>query len=109
MGTDARLGLLVTAEAGYRLGGARPERVDDAGHGHPTGVQASLLALLGLLLGFTLHMANVRFDARRPCVIDAANTPEDKYILAARVCIRSGRDSAVVISTRCSTSERPRR
>ena len=67
------LAMLLAAELGYRIGWARHEQVGDAGRGHFTAVQASLLALLALLLGFTFNMANVRFDARQQGVINAAN------------------------------------
>lgn len=67
------LGMLVASEIGYRVGRGRHERVGDAGRGHFTAIQAALLALLALLLGFTFNMANVRFDARRQGVLDAAN------------------------------------
>lgn len=65
--------MLLIAEIGYRIGRARHELLGDAGRGHFNAVQASLLALLALLLGFTFNMANVRFDARRQGVIDTAN------------------------------------
>jgi hypothetical protein len=65
--------MMVTAEIGYRYGCAQHERVGDVGRGHFTAVQASVLALLALLLGFTFNMANVRFDMRRQGVLDAAN------------------------------------
>ena len=75
--------MLLAAEVGYRIGCARHERVGDAGRGHFNAVQASLLGLLALLLGFTFNMANVRFDARRQGVIDAANN-------LAAIRLRSG-------------------
>lgn len=36
-------------------------------------VQASVLGMLGLMLGFTFGVAFTRFDARRVLVIDEAN------------------------------------
>jgi hypothetical protein len=65
--------MLLVAEIGYQVGRARHELLGDVGRGHFNAVQASLLALLALLLGFTFNMANVRFDARRQGVIDTAN------------------------------------
>jgi hypothetical protein len=65
--------MLLTAEVGYRVGCGRHERAGDLGRTHFNAVQASLLALLALLLGFTFSMASVRFDARRQGVIDTAN------------------------------------
>ena len=65
--------MLAAASIGYRIGKPRHERIGDGGRGHFNAIQASLLGLLALLLGFTFNMANVRFDARRQGVIDAAN------------------------------------
>lgn len=65
--------MFFAAELGYWIGRARFEQVRDAGRVHFNAVQASLLALLALLLGFTFNMANVRFDARRQGVLDTAN------------------------------------
>jgi hypothetical protein len=78
-----QLGLLaVFAELGYRLG----RRVNVA-EGDPTlsqamSWQATLLGLLGLLIGFSFAMAVARFDARRQLVVDEANAIGTAYLRA---------------------------
>ena len=70
----ALAGLLLTlafsAGLGHRLGrrlGA------DAEHGVPGDVAGALMGMLALLLGFTVSMAEARFDARKHLVIEEAN------------------------------------
>ncbi len=58
-----------------RLAGIRQRRVDPVGAGHVTGtaVEASIYALLGLLVAFTFSHAADRFDERRSLIADEAN------------------------------------
>jgi hypothetical protein len=62
------------AEIGYRLGHRQHARMSETGRGHFGAVQASLLALLALLLGFTFSLADRRYEARRRAVMDDAIT-----------------------------------
>jgi hypothetical protein len=65
--------LLAVAEAGYR-GGLRLFKTADVAHRRQIGgVQAAVLGLLGLLLGFTFAMAVGRYDTRRDLVLKEAN------------------------------------
>ncbi len=65
--------LLGVAEAGYR-GGLRLFKARDEAHRRQIGgVQAAVLGLLGLLLGFTFAMAIGRYDTRRDLVLKEAN------------------------------------
>lgn len=69
----AFLGLLVLAtEAGFRFGvrtAAKAERVDS----QISSVEAGILAVLGLLLGFTMSMAVTRYETRKHLVLEEAN------------------------------------
>jgi hypothetical protein len=65
--------MLATAELGFRAGQRRHTLTGDTGRGHFGAVQASLLGLLALLLGFTFNMSNQRYEARRQLVVDDAN------------------------------------
>lgn len=67
------LGLaLGAAEAGFRLG--RRERPGiAAAHSQIGTIQASVLGVLALLLGFSFAMAASRFDARKQLVLDESN------------------------------------
>jgi hypothetical protein len=64
--------LLVCAELGYRRGVRDRATADEWFLGHIGGVQAAVLALLGLLMGFTFSMGVDRFDHRRALVLEEA-------------------------------------
>jgi hypothetical protein len=65
--------MMAAAEIGYRAGHRRHERTGETGRGHFSAVQASLLGLLALLLGFTFHMSSLRYQTRRELVMEDAN------------------------------------
>ena len=66
------LGLMVMAcETGYALG-LRSRAADKTKAMVPT-IAASILALFGLLLGFTMSMSVSRYDSRRRLVLEEAN------------------------------------
>lgn len=59
-------------DVGYRLGRRHPDRSEEA-QSHFNNLQAALLGLLALLLGFTFAMALTRYDLRRSLAVDEAN------------------------------------
>lgn len=61
--------MLAAGEVGYRAG-RRNRTPHEGGRGHFVAVQASLLGLLALLLGFALNMADQRYEARRASTMD---------------------------------------
>ena len=63
---------VVAVEVGWRAS-SRVAVVTDASRAQATAVQASALALLGLLLAFTFSMSAARFEARRELVVAEAN------------------------------------
>tara|TARA_R110002073_G_scaffold243551_3_gene405739 strand:+ start:1722 stop:2516 length:795 start_codon:yes stop_codon:yes gene_type:complete len=65
--------ILVCNEFSYRLGVMIQSRTDDEVKALTGAVQASILGLLALLLGFTFNMSMQRFDNRSMAVIDEAN------------------------------------
>lgn len=65
--------LLLSAEFGYRVGLRNSPEKRKVNHAPSGALQAALLGLLGLLLGFTFAMAVGRFDARRQLVLDESN------------------------------------
>jgi hypothetical protein len=75
--------LLLVAEAGYRLGRRLYGSGDDARRGQIGGVQAAVLGLLGLLLGFTFSMAVERDDSRRGLVLSEANAIRTVWLRAS--------------------------
>lgn len=71
---------LVVIEFGFRLGRNRRRQSSEAEHAHVGALQASLLGLLGLLLGFTFAMAVSRFDTRKSLVLEEANAIGTAYL-----------------------------
>ena len=64
--------MLLAIELGYRLG--RRKSWPDAAIAQVSAVQAALLGLLALLLGFTFSLSLQRFDQRSAAVVAEANT-----------------------------------
>ena len=64
---------LLPALAGIRVGRRIRGRLSDGERTQLYGMQASLLGLLALLLGFSFAMAETRFDLRKQLVIDESN------------------------------------
>lgn len=58
---------------GRALAGRRARRTSEEGKSQTLAVQGSLLAILGLLLGFTFSLALGRYDTRSQAVVDEAN------------------------------------
>lgn len=68
------LGLLVLAtEIGFQLGHRVRSNFDEAARPHISTVQAAVLGLLALLLGFTFSASMSRFDTRKQLVVDESN------------------------------------
>ena len=61
------------SEAGFRLGRRAESRSTENAKSKLGVVAGGILALLGLLLGFTMSMAVTRFEARKQLVLDEAN------------------------------------
>jgi len=67
--------LLGACEAGYQV--ARRSDFEKSDEGH---VLSAMLALLGLLVGFTFSIAVNRHEQRRVLVVDEANAIETEYL-----------------------------
>jgi len=72
--------ILASNEAGYRFGSRQSERNDEGAKAQTNAIQAAMLGLLALLLGFTFTMALQRFDSRSQAVIDEANAIGTAYL-----------------------------
>ena len=64
---------VLAALVGARVGRPLQTRLSEAGRFQLFGIQASLLGLLALLLGFSFGMGQTRYDARRRLVLDETN------------------------------------
>ncbi len=65
--------MIVAIEVGGRLGRRFHDGTDKALKTQVAGMQASLLGILALLLGFTFSQSLQRFDTRSAAVVDEAN------------------------------------
>lgn len=72
--------ILAANEVGYRLGRWRRAKADIGARAQTAAIQAAMLGLLALLLGFTFTMALQRFDARSQAVIEEANAIGTAYL-----------------------------
>jgi hypothetical protein len=68
------IAILLAYEIGFRIGKRLQEKTDAEIKSQTNAVQAGVLGLLALLLGFTFNMALQRFDSRSEAVIHEANT-----------------------------------
>lgn len=71
---------MIANEAGYRVGLRHLPKVDEGTRSQTNSIQAAMLGLLALLLGFTFTMALQRFDTRSQAVIDEANAIGTAYL-----------------------------
>ena len=68
------LALMVGAsEAGFRLGRKAGQQISEDTKSQVSTVEAGILGVLGLLLGFTMSMAVTRFEVRKQLVLEEAN------------------------------------
>lgn len=65
---------VLATEAGFRLGRNNLKNDDPGAADHLKGLQAALLGLLSLLLGFSFAMASSRFDARKALLQEEVNS-----------------------------------
>jgi hypothetical protein len=65
--------MLAVTEIGFRLGRRSEPNTPDKTKPLVSTVEAAILAVLGLLLGFTMSMAVTRFEARKQLVLGEAN------------------------------------
>ncbi|MEQ1773794.1 MAG: hypothetical protein ABL891_08425 [Burkholderiales bacterium] len=86
-------GFLVAMEAGFRLGLRYSAVSGEPEKDHNSALQAAILGLLALLLGFTFLMAVSRFDTRKALVLDEANAIGTTF-LRSKLLPAAQRDAA---------------
>lgn len=69
-------------EIGFRLGRRRSAGADDDFKSHIGSLQAALLGLLALLIGFVFAMAVSRYDTRKELLLDETNAITSTYLRA---------------------------
>ena len=91
--------VLLSAEAGWRLGNYRRQRPDHEEEAPVGAVVGATLGLLAFLLAFTFGMAASRYDTRKQLVLQEADRDRDDLSAGGFVC-RSR--SAATSATRCA-------
>jgi len=74
------ISLPASCQLGYWLGRRAQVRRDDVEKARASGWQAALLALAGLLIGFTFSMASARYEDRKQIVLKEANEIGTTYL-----------------------------
>ncbi len=72
--------LVLASDAGFRLGRKTRAKATQAARSELGAVEGGILALLGLLLGFTMSMAVARYEVRKQLVLDEANAIGTSYL-----------------------------
>ena len=72
--------IVLGIELGYRLGRRTQTRLIEPVKTQINAIQASMLALLALVLGFTFSLSLQRFDDRAKAVVDEANAIGTTYL-----------------------------
>jgi len=74
--------MVIAIEAGFRIGVRTHGSVNEASRSHVNAIQASILGILALLLGFTFSLSLQRYDARSEAVVHEANAIGTAYLRA---------------------------
>ncbi len=65
--------ILLATEIGFRLGRRVQPSINESARAHNATIEAAVLGVLALLLGFTFAMAMSRYESRKQLVIGEAN------------------------------------
>lgn len=76
------ISMVIAIEAGFRIGLRGHGSTNEASRSHVNAIQASILGILALLLGFTFSLSLQRFDARSAAVVHEANAIGTAYLRA---------------------------
>lgn len=80
--TASFLAVLVSIEAGYRLGQAVRRRTEEEKESPVGAIAGSILGLLAFMLAFTFGLVSERYDARKALVREEANAIRTAYFRA---------------------------
>lgn len=93
------LSMLMAIEIGYRIGRRYVIVANEAIKSHVNGIQASMIGLLALLLGFTFSLSLQRFDERSNAVVEEANAIGTTYLRAQLLPTEVRQESLQMLST----------
>src|SRR4029453_14229026 len=74
------LGMLLLFEIGRRIGLRRRAKAAEGAGAGSGGIEASIFALLGLLVAFSFSDAAARFDTRRQLIVEETNAIGTAYL-----------------------------
>jgi len=86
--------MLVASEAGFRLGRRPGEQTSEDTKSQITTVEAGIIGILGLLLGFTMSMAVTRFEVRKHLVLEEAQAIGTAYLRTQLLPATEGKEIA---------------
>lgn len=89
--------MLVATKAGFHLGRKSEASTPDKTKSQISAVEAAILGVLGLLLGFTMSMAVSRFEARKQLVLEEANALGTSYLRTALLSAPEGPEIASLL------------
>ncbi len=75
----------LAAIVGVRVGRKLQQRLTESERSQLFGIEASLLGLLALMLGFSFGMGQTRYEVRRQLVVDEANAIATSWLRTAAV------------------------
>ena len=76
------ISMVITIEIGYRIGLKQEIKTNEASKIHLNSIQASIVGILALLLGFTFSLSLQRYDSRSEAVVEEANAIGTTYLRA---------------------------
>jgi hypothetical protein len=83
----------VASEIGFRIGLKARAHANDSDRSHVGSLQAALLGLLALLLGFSFAMAVSRYDMRKSLVLKEANAIGTTYLRTEFLPVDQGKEA----------------
>lgn len=95
--------LLMSLEAGYRIGLKQRKKWLNAETGGGTVALTSMFALLGLILAFTYASGVSRYEARKLAVVEEANVLETAFLRAGLIADPGGKALREVIAAYAKT------
>jgi hypothetical protein len=98
--------MLIASEAGFRLGRRSGNHATKDTKSQHLTVEAGILGILGLLLGFTMSMALTRFEIQKHLVLEEAQTIGAAYLFTQSLPVEEGKEIADLL--RAYTSARIR-
>jgi len=86
--------MVVASEAGFRLGRRSGNQAPKDTKSQHLTVEAGILGVLGLLLGFTMSMALTRFEIRKHLVLEEAQAIRAAHLLTQLLPVEEGKEIA---------------